>query len=60
MPKMTDEVLKLWEELDMLDSQLADLKVQRDQLDDWIAEAIMERLETLRELSAQGVEPEYA
>lgn len=56
----TQEVQELWEALDTIDRQIADLKAQRDQLDDWLTEAITERLDTLRQLSAEGVEPEYA
>lgn len=56
----TQEVLELWEELDIVDRDIQRLIEQRRQIDDWITEAITERLDTVRRLSAAGVEPEYA
>jgi len=58
--RQSQEVLDLWEELDIVDRDIQRLIEQRQQIDDWITEAIAERLDTLRQLSAHGVEPEYA
>lgn len=56
----TQEVRELWDLLDNIDSQIADLKRQREQLDAWFMEANIERLQILRDLSHNGVEVEYA
>lgn len=56
----TQEVRELWDLLDNIDSQIADLKRQREQLDEWFQEANIERMQILRDLSHNGVEVEYA
>lgn len=56
----TEKARLLWNDLDILDNQIADLKARREELDEWMREAIEERTEVLRQLSAEGVEPEYA
>jgi hypothetical protein len=56
----TQRARELWEELDIVDRDLQTLIDQRQQIDEWIREAIEERTETLRQLSTEGVEPEYA
>jgi predicted nuclease with TOPRIM domain len=56
----TQETRQLWNDLDILDNQIADLKRRREELDEWMQEAIAERTEVLRQLSAMGIEPEYA
>ena len=56
----TEKARLLWNDLSILDEQIADLKARREELDEWMREAIEERTEVLRQLSAEGVEPEYA
>lgn len=56
----TQRARELWEELDIVDRDIQRLIEQRQQIDEWLREAIEERTETLRQLSAEGVEPEYA
>lgn len=51
---------ELWEDLDFIDQRILELKAQREQIDEWIQDAIEDRTETLRALSLQGIEPEYA
>ena len=57
---MENTTHELWEHLDVIDRQIADLKLQQEQLDAWFREAGAERAEILRELSRRGVEVEYA
>lgn len=56
----TPEAQALWNDLDILDNQIADLKRRREELDEWMREAMQERTDVLRQLSAMGIEPEYA
>ena len=56
----TQETRELWNDLDILDKQITDLKRRREQLDEWLTEAMQERTDVLRQLSAMGIEPEYA
>lgn len=51
----TQEVEELWELLDNIDQQIAELKEQQKQLDDWFMEANIERMQILRDLSHNGV-----
>ena len=53
-------IAELWEQLDIMDQQILDLKRQREQLDDYITEAITERLEVVRELEQiSDYEPDF-
>ena len=53
-------IAELWEQLDIMDQQIMDLKRQREELDDYITEAIRERIEVVRELEQiSDYEPDF-
>lgn len=56
----SQETQELLEDLDIIDERIKELKRQRAQIDEWIIEAFHDQKETIRALSQQGIEPEYA
>lgn len=52
-------ITDMWEELDLINNQIQDLKMQREQLDEWLREAIEERTEIIREIENNGGEIDW-